>query len=101
MTNQEYLQKIINKYKKTQKFNSEEERLFNLFKNKIESWFNTNSFKYGNPTLEIKQSGSKAKGTAIIGHSDIDLFLSITDRNNTDSLKNFFIDIRDYLKTFT
>ena len=108
MTSNEYLNEVIKKYDINHTYNSTEEQAFNSLKQVVTDWFNsqnttTNSafslYMYSNrATVEVQKSGSRAKGTAIKGSSDMDMFLSITDRQNEDTLKNYYNDIYDFLK---
>ena len=104
MSANEYLTKILNKYDKNHNYNQNEENAFNNLKNIISEWFNSSisvnsAYSYYNrPIMEVQKSGSRAKGTAIKGSSDMDMFLSITDRNNEDTLQNYYNEIYDFLK---
>ena len=104
MSANEYLTKILNKYDKNHNYNQNEENAFNNLKNIISEWFNSSisvnsAYSYSNrPIMEVQKSGSRAKGTAIKGSSDMDMFLSITDRNNEDTLQNYYNEIYDFLK---
>ena len=84
MTNEEYLTSIISKWKQGNTYTSIELQVKNYVIVVIKSWFNQFQRKNTNGvyiSLEIQQSGSRAKGTAIKGKSDIDLFLSFCDPN--------------------
>lgn len=112
MTNSEYLYKIIKDYDNNNSLTYDERSIYNEVSSIVNNWFNLNyknlynynsaySFynNYSTATLEIQQSGSRAKGTAIKGSSDIDMFLSITDRENEDTLKEYYNGLYNYLKT--
>ena len=103
MSANDYLNSIIAKYDKNHDYNSNEENAFNRLKTIISEWFNSSmsvnsaySFYYS-PQMDVQKSGSRAKGTAIKGSSDMDMFLSITDRNNEDTLENYYNEIYDFL----
>ena len=51
------------------------------------------------PKMNVQQSGSRAKGTAIKGKSDMDMFLSIDDPNNSSTLQQFYEDTYAFLKS--
>lgn len=94
----EYLNNIVSKYDKNHNYNSYEVSAFNELGNLIRNWFNSSLYSFWGPSMEIQQSGSRAKGTAIKGSSDMDMFLSITDRQNEDTLKNYYDEIYEFLK---
>ena len=48
--------------------------------------------------MEIKRSGSREKGTAIKGKSDMDMFVSIFDTNGYFLLRELYDDLYDYLQ---
>lgn len=48
----------------------------------------------------MEKSGSKAKGDAIKGKSDIDIFVSITDRNNLYTVKDYYEKLFNFLKPY-
>ena len=111
MTNSEYLYKIIKDYDNNNSLTYDERSIYNEVSSIVNNWFNyTYKNYYGcnsaysiynnfsTATLEIQQSGSRAKGTAIKGSSDLDMFLSITDRENEDTLKEYYNGLYDYLK---
>lgn len=105
MTGNEYLNNVLKKYDKNYNYNTNEENVFNSLKKTIQQWFDKthplSSYSwnlYNRPTLEVQKSGSRAKGTAIKGSSDMDMFLSITDRENEDRIKDYYEDIYDFLK---
>lgn len=103
MSANDYLNSIIAKYDNNHYYNSNEENAFNRLKAIISEWFNSSmsvnsaySFYYS-PQMDVQKSGSRAKGTAIKGSSDMDMFLSITDRNNEDTLQNYYNEIYEFL----
>ena len=70
--------------------------MYNLI-NQWKQHFNSNNIWY-NISIEMQKSGSKAKGDAIKGKSDIDIFVSITDRNNNYTVKQYYEDLYSFLK---
>lgn len=104
MTSNEYLRDILTKYNANGSYTQNELTAFNNLSIMIKDWFNSNynnSHSYYNPSLslDVQKSGSRAKGTAIKGSSDVDMFISITDRENEDKLENYFNDLYDFLKS--
>lgn len=96
-----YVNRIIEKYSNNQLTQNEKNacsKLSQLLHNWFNSYYIINSLY--SPKLEIKQSGSKAKKTAIKGKSDIDLFLSITDSGNAETLENYYNSAFKYLKNY-
>ena len=111
MINSEYLYGIIKAYENNNSLTYNEKIIYNEVYLIVNNWFNYNYKNYyrsnsaysfysnfSTATLEIQQSGSRAKGTAIKGSSDIDMFLSITDRENEDTLKEYYNGLYAYLK---
>ena len=104
MTANEYLISRIQKYDNNHTYNANEENAFNSLKRIVQEWFNATYPRhsaysvYHAPSLEVQKSGSRAKGTAIKGSSDMDMFLSITDRENEDRLKDYYDSLYLYLK---
>lgn len=111
VTSSEYLHKTIKDYDNNNTLTYNERSIYNEVCTIVNNWFNyTYKNYYGcnsaysiynnfsTATLEIQQSGSRAKGTAIKGSSDLDMFLSITDRENEDTLKEYYNGLYDYLK---
>ena len=104
MTANEYLISRIQKYDNNHTYNVNEENAFNSLKRIVQDWFNETYPKhsaysvYHTQSLEVQKSGSRAKGTAIKGSSDMDMFLSITDRENEDRLKDYYDSLYLYLK---
>lgn len=105
MSGLDYVNSILSKYDKNFSYSQNEETAFNNLKKIIQDWFNSkynsNNYLlgYNSASLEIQKSGSRAKGTAIKGSSDMDMFLSITDKNNDDKLKNYYDELFDFLKS--
>ena len=98
MSADDYLRKVLERYDNNYQYNRNEVDAFRDLEYKIRNWFNGSVYSGFGPKVEIQQSGSRAKGTAIKGSSDMDMFLSITDRSNEDTLKNYYDEIYDYLK---
>lgn len=99
-----YLEKVLSKYDNNDIFYSNE-RIKSLISDSIRIIFNDIRIDYS-MRISIEQSGSLAKGTAIKGKSDIDLFISLEDPNNKITTEDFhkalyrylskqFIDIRE------
>ena len=97
----EYLRELLNKKSNNYQYNDNEKKayayiydLLNQWKQKYNSYYSWNGI-----TIEVQQSGSKAKGDAIKGKSDIDLFVSITDINNQHTAKDYYFDLYGFLKS--
>lgn len=105
MTNNEYLKGILSKYNANGNYTQNEITAFENLSKMITSWFRSkygenNSYYLGpSLSLEVQKSGSRAKGTAIKGSSDVDMFISITDRENEDKLQNYYNELHDFLKS--
>lgn len=100
MGNSEYLNLIVQKYDNNFQYTQNESTAFNNLKTMLQGYFNSNYNYYNsNVDLDVQKSGSRAKGTAIKGSSDMDMFISITDRYNEDQLKNYYDGIYDFLKS--
>lgn len=94
-----YVNEIIKKYDKNGQLTQNERIAISNLSQLLHNWFNENYHNGGYyPHLEIVQSGSRAKGTAIKGKSDVDLFLSITDPENENTLKDYYESVFQYLK---
>ena len=87
-----YLYELINR-KRSNGYNQTENNAFDALKTKIEIWADVNYFK-----VEIKKSGSKEKGDAISGKSDIDIFVSIEDSYNDYSIEYYRNSLFEYLE---
>lgn len=99
MSNDEYLRSVIQKYKQSATYTYNENQAYNFLKQLLE-----NNFKaiigadfFSNVQLHVQQSGSRAKGTAIKGSSDIDMFLSIYDPSNFKTLEQYFDLIHGFI----
>ncbi len=49
--------------------------------------------------VEMEKSGSRAKGDAIKGKSDIDIFVSIDDKDNAYTVKDYYESLYTFLKS--
>ena len=75
-----YVNKIIEKYNKNGQLTQNEKTAYSNLSQTLNNWFNRTYNRYSYyPKMSIQQSGSRAKGTAIKGKSDMDMFLSIED----------------------
>ena len=95
-----YVNKIIGKYDNNGLFTQNEQTAYSNLSRVLNNWFDASfaqQFSYY-PRLEIQRSGSRAKGTAIRGKSDMDLFLSIADPNNANTLQEYYDSVFEYLK---
>lgn len=96
----EYLNNLLSKKSNNYSYTQNEEQAYSYMYNLINQWkqhFNSNNIWY-NISIEMQKSGSKAKGDAIKGKSDIDIFVSITDRNNNYTVKQYYEDLYSFLK---
>lgn len=103
MSNDEFLIEVVNSYKQSVLFSGDEDRAFNELKYVVNSWFNELRKKNSKAyfiTMEIKRSGSREKGTAIKGKSDMDMFVSISDTNGYFMLRELYDDLYNYLKRY-
>lgn len=95
-----YVNQIIEKYNKNGALTQNENTAITNLSQMINNWFSSFREPYSvYPRLEIQQSGSRAKGTAIKGKSDIDLFFSITDPDNANTLESYYCSVFEYLKS--
>lgn len=95
-----YVNKIIEKYDKNGQLTQNEKTAFANLSQKLNNWFNAkyySQFAYY-PRLDIQCSGSRSKGTAIKGKSDMDIFLSISDPQNANTLEKYYNSAFEYLK---
>ena len=94
-----YVNKIIAKYDKNGQLTQNERTAYSNLSQALNNWFNATYNRYTYyPKLSIQQSGSRAKGTAIRGKSDMDMFLSIDDPDNANTLKQYYESIYAFLK---
>ncbi len=93
-----YVNEIIAKYDKNGQLTQNERTAYSNLSQALNNWFyatyNRNSYY---PKLTIQQSGSRAKGTAIKGKSDMDMFLSIDDPNNANTLQEYYDEVYRFL----
>ena len=87
-TYDQYLEGILSKYDNNVGYDSDRKNTEDMLRCFINLWFD--NFKQdADLNITIEQSGSIAKGTAIKGKSDIDLFVSLKYPNNLISIKEF------------
>ncbi|MBI3601918.1 MAG: nucleotidyltransferase [Candidatus Omnitrophica bacterium] len=89
MTADEYLQSMIIKYRISAGQGSPAYNAGNIIYPIIQKWATTQ-------LREVRFSGSNAKGTAIRGVTDVDLFISLKS-DTTNSLKEIFEAIHDWM----
>lgn len=94
-----YVNKIIVKYDNNGQLTQNERTAYSNLSQALNNWFYA-TYDLGSyyPKLNIQQSGSRAKGTAIKGKSDLDMFLSIDDPNNSNTLKEYYESVYNFLK---
>lgn len=94
-----YVNKIIEKYNKNGQLTRNEKTAYSNLSQTLNNWFNRTYNRYSYyPKMSIQQSGSRAKGTAIKGKSDMDMFLSIEDPNNEKTLQTYYDEVYVFLK---
>lgn len=103
MTVREYLEAILAKRSNNGAYTQAEIQAYNRMNGLIEKWAET--FKVSNGwyyeyliTIEAQKSGSRAKGTALKGKSDIDIFVSITDKNGQFAIKDLYNNLYNFLR---
>lgn len=103
MTVREYLETILAKRSNNGAYTQAEIQAYNRMNGLIEKWAET--FKVSNGwyyeyliTIEAQKSGSRAKGTALKGKSDIDIFVSITDKNGQFAIKDLYNNLYNFLR---
>ena len=75
-----YVNSIIEKYSKNGQLTQNEQTAYSNLSHTLNNWFNSKYNRYTYyPKLNVQQSGSRAKGTAIKGKSDMDMFVSISE----------------------
>lgn len=99
MTVDEYLRELLRIKGNNYAYTQNEEQAYGYVTNLLNQWKQTFPLRYG-LMIETQKSGSKAKGDAIKGKSDIDIFVSITDRDNTASVEDYYNDLYDFLKPY-
>ena len=100
MTSDTYLYGIISKNKQAGTYTPNEDKAFADFKSHFEANYKKiiGADTWRNISLTVQQSGSRAKGTALRGRSDIDLFFSISDPDNYRTLEEHYNAIHYYTK---
>lgn len=103
MTVNEYLEGILAKRSNNGAYTHAEIQAYNRMNGLIEKWAQTfekfNGWYHEYPiTIEAQQSGSRAKGTAIKGKSDIDIFISITDKNGQYAIEDLYNNLYSFLR---
>lgn len=104
MTVNEYLTGILVKRSNNGAYTQAEEQAYSRITLLINKWAGTIKvsngwYGYMNAlSIEAQKSGSRAKGTAIKGKSDIDIFVSITDRNGQYAIKDLYNNLYDFLR---
>jgi hypothetical protein len=100
MTAREYLLGLIQKKQNNYDYSEAEKRTYQKIWSWINEWKQSTNNRY-NLTIQIEaqKSGSRAKGTALKGKCDIDIFVSITDRDNTYTNKEYYNGLYDFLKS--
>ena len=101
MTVREYLEGILAKSSNNGAYTQAEIQAYNRMNSLIEKWAQTfkkfNGWSYEYPiTIEAQKSGSRAKGTAIKGKSDIDIFISITDKNGQYAIEDLYNNLYSF-----
>ena len=91
MTQYEYVRNILEKYKHSDIKSTNEIYNIQRLEKMITNWA-------GNNLNSIKLSGSRAKGTALKGGADLDLFISI-NQNTLLTLKEMYTSLYDYMIT--
>ena len=98
----DYLRNLLYKKSNNYQYNRNEEQSYRYLCDLINQWkqqYNSQNYYWGNSiTIETMKSGSKAKGDAIKGKSDVDIFVSITDPNNQHTVKEYYEDLYSFLK---
>lgn len=102
----EYLYEILNKKQNNNGYSQSESLAYNYITNLINKWHqNINNYMmscgfWKNIKINIQLSGSKAKGDAIKGKSDVDIFVSIDDEDNWMTVKQYYESLYDFLKQY-
>lgn len=103
MTVDEYLNGVLSEKAINNQYNQNEENAYVSICKTVNEWaqqFNyVNSLYYGNQIhIETEKSGSKSKNDAIKGKSDVDLFVSISDKNNKYTTREYYNSLYGFLK---
>lgn len=101
MTANQYLRQLIytrsnNSYKQN------EMHAYAYVSDLINRWKVGLQSNYANDGIEIEKekSGSKAKGDSIIGNSDIDIFVSVTDYYDKYTVEQYYNSLYDFLSPY-
>ncbi|MCM1438526.1 MAG: nucleotidyltransferase domain-containing protein [Roseburia sp.] len=101
-TVEEYLRELLNRKQNNYSYSQNEERAYQYIANLINQWKQSvnQGLIYASKyiSIEMQRSGSRAKGDAIKGKSDIDIFISITDPNNQKTVKDYYEELYSFLK---
>ena len=103
ITINEYLNNLLEQKSNNYTYTPNEERAYSYLYDLINRWkqsFNNSVTWSYYIDIEMKKSGSKAKGDAIKGKSDIDIFVSITDKNNIYTVKDYYENLFNFLKPY-
>ena len=100
MSVDDYLNDLLAKKSNNYGYNQNENSAYDCMYKLINDWGRSyNNFSNSNYiSIKMQKSGSKAKGDAIKGKSDIDIFVSIEDSNNLYKVKDYYDDLYKYLK---
>lgn len=101
MTLDEYLAEIIKKRSNNGEYSEAEARAFSRLKRLIIKWAETLNADDSIPAeiaVEVLPAGSRAKGTAIRGKSDLDLFVSVTDRAGDHPIRELYYSLYEFLR---
>lgn len=102
MTVQEYLIKLLKEKQNNNNYSQNEESAYRYIAELINQWkqtYNSNLISpFNSINIEMQRSGSRAKGDAIKGKSDIDIFVSITDPINQNTVKDYYESLYSFLK---
>ncbi len=100
MTAREYLLDLIRKRQHNFNYSEAEQWAYQQICNWINEWKQKINNDYNlDIQIESQKSGSRAKGTALKGKSDIDVFVSIIDRDNTYTTEAYYNNLYDFLKS--
>lgn len=97
----EYLYDLLERKSNNQQYNENEKKAYSFMCELLNQWkqkYNSYVWDHGAIKIDVQLSGSKAKGDAIKGKSDIDLFISITDFDNLHTAKDYYYDLYNFLK---
>ncbi len=99
MSGDEYLRDLLSKKANSSTYSQSEEQAYSAVCSWINEWKQGINNEYGlNIQIEMKKSGSRAKGTSLKGKSDIDIFVSITDTGNQNSTEAYYNNLYTFIK---